>query len=358
MTTTTAPIDRWSRGVLAHVVRCPVCDAADRALHASAVFDHLHPDGPDRWQVWRCARCASLYLDPRPDDASIGRAYDAYYTHSTHTPANGDGRELGLAWSLVHGYMNRRFDARVEPAFRIGYPILAAVEPLRLKLDYHGRHLFRALTKHSGERSVLDVGCGNGEFVVRARQLGWRGVGVDPDPAAVAACRHQGVEAHVGNVEDLPASFDGMFDMVTLRHSIEHGPAPRAQIRACHRRLRDGGVLWMAWPNPQGLGSRLFRSSWRGLEVPRHLCIPSIGAAISMLTDAGFIDVRVERRGHHARSITRESARIARLRPGWANRLRGIVGAWIGPVADVLATIGGRFGEELVVTARRGMARA
>lgn len=347
----------WSRGMLVNVPACPACDARDRTLHADTVFDHLAPESHDRWWVWRCVRCASLYLDPRPDDASIGRAYDVYYTHSAHVAANGDGLERGAVWSLIHGYMNRRFGARMHPASSVGYALFAALEPFRLKLDYHGRHLFRAAVIAKGARRVLDVGCGNGEFLLRAQRLGWHGVGLDPDPAAVAACRMQGVEAHQGNVDDLGAEFDDRFDMITLRHSIEHGPDPRAQIRSCRQRLSKDGILWMAWPNPQGLGARLFRSAWRGLEVPRHLCIPSVGAAIAMLDDAGYVDIRIERRGHHARSIARESARIARRRPGWVNSVRSMLGSGIGPVADVLATFGGRMGEELVVTARRGDAQ-
>jgi hypothetical protein len=71
----------------------------------------------------------------------------------------------------------------------------------------------------------------------------------------------------------------------------------------------------------------------------------------AMLADSGFVGSRVLRRGHHARSIVRESGRIARLRPGLVNRLRVALAPLIGLYADVVATFVPGGGEELVMVA-------
>lgn len=340
----------WRGGRTISVPACPACGGSQRRLHASHVFDHLDgPVGADLWTIWHCGRCRSLYPDPRPSDDSIGEAYASYYTHDAERTPAPRTRLHRCVMSLVNGYMNRRFRASIEPASAAGFLLFRLIEPLRLKLDYHGRHLH--LVTATGTRRVLDIGSGNGEFLKRAGSLGWHAVGLDPDPGAVLACTEQGLEAWVGFANSDEPDVEGPFDAVTLRHSIEHVPDPSADLIRCLRRLRPGGMIWLAWPNPRGTGARLFRSSWRGLEVPRHLCIPSAGAMLDLLRQAGFVAPRVLRRGHHARSIARESGSIAGFRPGPINWVRAHL-AWLeGLWSDLLATFLPTGGDELVVIA-------
>jgi 2-polyprenyl-3-methyl-5-hydroxy-6-metoxy-1,4-benzoquinol methylase len=251
---------------------------------------------------------------------------------------------------MVNGYMNRRFGARFSPASVLGYWLAFILEPIRLKLDYHGRHLFLAAHRE-GVRRVLDVGCGNGEFLRRAITMGWESTGIDPDPAAVDACRKQGIDAFVGFIEDEMDNMPVDFDAITLRHSIEHVPDPPAHLARCLELLRPGGMLWMAWPNPSGPGSRVFRASWRGLEVPRHLCVPSARSMKALLRRQGYSNVRLLRRGHHAKGIVRESTQIASLRPGWGNKIRQHLGPLVALWANIAATFSSQGGDELVIVA-------
>jgi 2-polyprenyl-3-methyl-5-hydroxy-6-metoxy-1,4-benzoquinol methylase len=343
--------DGWNGGGVDVVRRCPSCGSQDRSLHASHVVDHLDPQGSNLWTVYRCATCRSLYLDPRPDAASISAAYARYYTHD-----GSSGKLKATGWrrhamSLVNGYMNGRFGTHMSPSSRLGYFLFSIIEPLRLKLDYHGRHLFLARAGNTSGKRLLDVGSGNGEFLQRAQEMGWLAIGLDPDRNAVAACRAHGLEAFEGFVgNDVPGA-DGRFDAITLRHSIEHVPDPRRDLAACMRRLRPGGMLWLAWPNPGGLGSAWFRSAWRGLEVPRHFCIPSHEAMKQMLAEAGYTGIRVVRRGHHAASIARASGILARNRPGLVNRVRQWTAAAVGLWTDMAATVLATAGDELVIVA-------
>lgn len=332
------------------VTVCPACGGADRHLHAANVFDHLSRAREfDAWSLWACAACRSVYLDPRPSDESLDKAYERYYTHAAeHSSASTSGLKR-WATALVNGYMNRRFHASLQPASPFGYLLFNFIEPLRLKLDYHGRHLY--LVDSPGQKRVLDVGSGNGEFLKRAGEMGWYASGLDPDANAVRACVGQGLKAWQGFIDSDEPGLDGRFDAVTLRHSIEHVADPRDCLRHCLRHLRPGGMIWLAWPNPRGTGAYLFRSAWRGLEAPRHLCIPSMAAMHDMLLEVGFVAPRALRRGHHARSISKESGVIAGFRPGIANRLRAWLAPLVGGWSDFWATLLPAGGEELVMVA-------
>ncbi|KJV30923.1 class I SAM-dependent methyltransferase [Luteibacter yeojuensis] len=255
----------------------------------------------------------------------------------------------------MNDYLNRRFGGHRAPAAWPGHALLTLIEPWRLQLDYFGAHLF--LKGEGNNRRVLDVGCGNGLFLRRAESLGWQATGLDPDPSAVQAARSQGLDVHQGFVDSDAVPIAPLFDVIIFRHSIEHVTNIHANLCCALRRLRPGGMVWLAWPNPTGPGARYFRESWRGLEVPRHLCIPSGMAMARMLSDAGFERAALRRRGRHAREIVRESASIAVAHGDAINRKRARRAGWIRRWSNFLATIVPGGGEELVMVAFAPMHR-
>jgi SAM-dependent methyltransferase len=148
---------------------------------------------------------------------------------------------------------------------------------------------------------VLDVGCGNGSYLLRMADLGWETVGVDPDAAAVSVARARGLTAIQGTVESaelLPASFDA----VTLVHVAEHLPDPIRTFQRCRQLLRPGGRLIVIVPNSVGRGSQNFGSAWIGWDAPRHLFHFSTRTLTRCCEKAGF---RVAHVGTLAR-MTRE----------------------------------------------------
>ncbi len=77
---------------------------------------------------------------------------------------------------------------------------------------------------------VLDVGCGNGEFLKRAKGLGWEVYGLDFDPKAVTAAQASGIHATVGDLESARYPSEH-FDAVTMSHVIEHLHDPVEALR-------------------------------------------------------------------------------------------------------------------------------
>jgi 2-polyprenyl-3-methyl-5-hydroxy-6-metoxy-1,4-benzoquinol methylase len=118
---------------------------------------------------------------------------------------------------------------------------------------------------------LLDVGCGDGEFLNRMRNEGWSVDGVDFDRQAIEnANRKYGMKLQCGSITT-PGFAEASFDAITLYHVIEHVPDPLEVFFECHRLLKPGGCLVMATPNAESLGHRTFGNCWRGLEPPRHL---------------------------------------------------------------------------------------
>ena len=117
--------------------------------------------------------------------------------------------------------------------------------------DYHGgRHgitsnfctdrRIRILEQQAGKRTgkrLLDIGCGEGTFLLAAKAEGWSVAGTEMNPSAARAA---GLEVHpeLSAVRALAP-----FDCITLWHSLEHMPDPRATLREARGFWRRTGSL-------------------------------------------------------------------------------------------------------------------
>jgi SAM-dependent methyltransferase len=106
-----------------------------------------------------------------------------------------------------------------------------------------------------GSRSVLDVGCGTGAILHRARRAGHAGrlCGLDPDPAMLGRARRQtGIEWVAGTAASM--TWDGEFDLAVMTgHAFQvlvGDDELRASLTAIRRALVDGGRFAFETRNP------------------------------------------------------------------------------------------------------------
>lgn len=99
------------------------------------------------------------------------------------------------------------------------------------------------------EKSVLDLGCGTGEFLHVAKQRGCNVVGVEPgDSYANYARLKYGIDVISKPWRELV--FDpGQFDVITAHHVLEHLRDPVGAIAAMERWLKPDGVIYVSVPN-------------------------------------------------------------------------------------------------------------
>lgn len=108
----------------------------------------------------------------------------------------------------------------------------------------------------SNGTSVLDIGCGRGEWLELLREHRYQAKGVDNNRATVELCRNLGLDlAESDGLDYLRSVPDGSLGAVTGFHLIEHLPfdAVITLLDECQRALAPGGVVIFETLNPANL---------------------------------------------------------------------------------------------------------
>lgn len=263
---------------------CPTCILCGNKgeYRYIALHDRLYGT-PGDWNIRQCSNpnCRLAWLDPMPCKEHIGKAYQNYYTHQRIIKKI---NPLRKAYNYVRdGYISRRYGL---PGITSRWQKLAGLLLYLRPLNRDNADLMVMQTKPRPGR-LLDVGCGSGELLAFLNSIGWQGVGVDPDPAAVQQACAMGLMVHQGSIEEQNYA-DNHFDLITLSHVIEHIHDPIALFKECYRIIKPGGQIVVLTPNLNSLGHRIFGDAWRGLEPPRHLYLYSAKTLSLTLGRANF----------------------------------------------------------------------
>ncbi len=167
------------------------------------------------------------------------------------------------------------------------YPPEAFLPQRERKLAKAHREL-TLLERLTTGRRILDVGTSYGFFLVAARERGWSAVGVEiaPEPAEYAR-RTYGLDVRTGTLDTVGLDPES-FDVVTIRHVLEHVPDPLGLLRQAGTLVRPGGLVLVAVPNLASLAFRLNGRYWWWIDPPTHLYYFTPRTLRAMLERAGL----------------------------------------------------------------------
>lgn len=264
---------------------CPICGSESNVLFANDLQDVTFRAVKGVWSFYLCTQCESGFVNPRLNENSISKAYSNYYTHH-------DLEQDGLSFlgkikkKLGDGYRNKVFGSSLAEAWPVGYYIISLFSMHKNTMDAGFRHL----SKYQ-KGNLLDVGCGNGDFLSLAKSAGWNVLGLDFDPDAVEISRKKGLNVKIGSVETLENK--ERFDVITSNHVIEHVHDPVEFLEKCFELLNSDGYLWIDTPNIKSQGFNIYGNNWRGLEIPRHLSIFNEKSLCDLLKKVGFKKIEI-----------------------------------------------------------------
>lgn len=244
---------------------CYLCGLPGEILYAG-MRDRLF-SAPGIWTVRLCRNCQLAWLDPCPLPQEVNTLYLDYYTHYITKSDSlaiklkqSAKRAVWAAWLGYHQNVGRLL-LLVGYIARLCPPLYeaAVMTVMGLSAERRGR--------------LIDIGCGNGQFLALMRCLGWEVLGVDPDVEAARVAENTfGIKVISSTLEEanLP---EAIADAITMNHVIEHVSDPLRLLKESKRILKPGGTLVVVTPNLNSLGRYVFGASWRDWDIPRHLFI-------------------------------------------------------------------------------------
>jgi len=228
---------------------CPACGATGIArTQAIEDFEYRVRDGA---VYATCAGCGSLYQWPMPDGATLSSYYPAAY----HSLGSG-----GFVQNLRHDIRLRTLETRLR-----------------------------------GPGAILDYGCGNGSFMVRAsrtirdRQFMGYEIGERPETTTLENGR---VTIVRGSIDDLLTILPECA-VISMNHVIEHLPDPFEVIARLLTKLAPGAWFEGQTPAAGSLEHHVFRTRWSGYHAPRHTVVFSPRGMQSFLARVGLEEVGV-----------------------------------------------------------------
>jgi 2-polyprenyl-3-methyl-5-hydroxy-6-metoxy-1,4-benzoquinol methylase len=232
---------------------CPICKStAQKLLHKL-----------DEGQLIRCKSCNAVFFTPFPTAEELRAYYDSIAY-----------REGYQACEMTdQGFSENRYYqlSQILSRYDAGQKMLAGLK--------------------SG-KSLLDAGCGVGDFLAVAQHHGWQVEGVEISARAAQAANHRvGERVKVGEVVHL--EFPHTYDLITSYHVIEHLLDPVLTLSRFHDLLKPGGVLFLETPNIDSLGARIRGKNWSHIIPPEHIVYFGLNSLAYSLRQAGFEEVYV-----------------------------------------------------------------
>lgn len=213
--------------------KCPVCDS--RKLTDFKAYRHVF--------LCRCNSCGFIFSRLKPTLAEL----EDYYSQYTY----GD-----------HYYSSPLTQKRYQE-------LLKSFEPFRKT------------------NRLLDVGCGVGDFLLVAKELGWDCLGIEFSQKAVEVCQKKGLNVLQGSLASVSSQLP-VFDVITSFEVIEHINTPREEVALIGHHLRKEGLLFLTTPNFNSLMRRLLGHRYDAIVYPEHLSYFSPSSLLFLLESNGF----------------------------------------------------------------------
>lgn len=211
--------------------QCPSC--GHPKFHNYLICND-HSVSGESFALVRCDNCQLVFTNPRPSPSELPKYYEssAYISHTDTSD------------SLLH------FVYRLVRKYTISKKVI-----LVRKLRSPG--------------TILDLGCGTGDFLKACRKSGWTVKGIEPNEQARTIASNKNQISIEQDILDLKKK--EKFDVITAWHVLEHVVDLKETLKQLKKRLEKGGFLIIAVPNIDSHDFMHYKEYWAGLDVPRHL---------------------------------------------------------------------------------------
>lgn len=242
---------------MSHNKECILCNSNNVMLHWSNTRGY---------QVNKCQDCGFLFLDKMPDEQELEDYYSEDYFMASYARSNDN---------LINEAKNPKIFSEAKD-----YDALIKLHAPKAK-------------------NISEVGCSWGYLLYNLKNLGYSVKGYELSKTTSDAGRKQlGIDIVTGFFETQPQQFD----VLILRHVLEHVNNPKELLKKIYDSLSEGGLFILEGPNLDSISSRLFGKNVSWVSPPDHVSFPTFKSMILAGENAGF--TCVHKRTRRGRGIS------------------------------------------------------
>jgi 2-polyprenyl-3-methyl-5-hydroxy-6-metoxy-1,4-benzoquinol methylase len=165
----------------------------------------------------------------------------------------------------------------------------------KYSMYWWSNRFFAMLARRYGERGarLLEVGSGMGHLVAQLEDK-FETYGLDLNQWAVKESKSvvNRSSLQIASAQELPFE-DGSFNLVIIKHIVEHLPNPEKAINEIGRVTTKGGTLILATPNLRSMLKPWKGGKWIGYQDPTHISLKLPQDWLALIRKAGFAPQKV-----------------------------------------------------------------
>lgn len=211
------------------VEECPICD---NKSFTNFIVAQDHLVSQDSFAISECTKCKFKMTSPRPMDEELHK----YYQSENYISHTGKGNNIiNSIYKIVRNYTIAQKYKFIKDRVKKG--------------------------------SILDFGCGTGDFLKYFQKKGWIIRGIEPNnEARKIASEKTNIEIYSKLIKD-----KSKYTAITLWHVLEHIPDINQTLELLKTKLDKKGRIFVAVPNCNSLDAQHYSQYWAAYDLPRHL---------------------------------------------------------------------------------------
>jgi 2-polyprenyl-3-methyl-5-hydroxy-6-metoxy-1,4-benzoquinol methylase len=199
--------------------------------------------GYEKDHLVKCKKCSFVFSNLRPTESELYQVYSAYQRGANP-------------------------------------PTIATLDKLRSRA--------KRLLENINAKVVLDVGCGDGDFLAVFSEMGIETYGTEFDSESSTMSASKGaVMLNGGLIPILPNEISGV-DVIIFTEVIEHINNPQPVLRNFYEIMNAGALLYITTPNFSSLERILLGPKWGMIAYPEHISYYSPKTLDNILSQNGF----------------------------------------------------------------------
>lgn len=236
------------------IVNCPLCGASDY----KKLYKNFEGD-----QLVQCNVCSFVYINPQLTSSELEKKY----SQSEH--------EVFMS------------------------PLRMIVEEKRVE----------KIGKLKPFGKIVDVGCGDGIFLLTAKNLGYAAMGIEPSKFQADFIKKIIKIPVISKPIEKISEKELHADIITMFHVLEHIKNPKRALNKISHLLSNEGLLVIEVPNFNSIGSKLQKGNW-WLTGSQHINQFTPKTLSNLLKKTGFKIIKKEYVGIPIKKAVKSSYNI------------------------------------------------